>query len=278
VIEGLALATGGAVLSALAFHAQARLRVARRLARALDENARSVAEPRALLLRGWPEWLAGALVGLAGLASGLPWPVALGAGLVITAGAGFVTGIVASRRRLQLEESLAALLALAVAGLRAGASPLDALDRAVREAGGPVKPLLERLVARLRLGESAAQVLSGLEAQESRSPSLRLLGLALGAQWAAGASLGPALNGVARAVRDRADLLRRIDTQSAPARASVGALLGVTTLVAFLSWRQDPAGVAAFAAAPPGSVLVAAALCLQALALRWMRRLLAIEV
>src|SRR5438093_759703 len=82
--------------------------------------------------------------------------------------------------------------------------------------------------------------LAVLRALERRVPleTFRLFGAALAVHWEVGGSLAPILATVGRAVRDRIELARRINSLTTQARLSIGAVLGTTYFVALAVWRN----------------------------------------
>jgi tight adherence protein B len=213
--------------------------------------------------------------GVAALAAAL-----LGASAFVASGVGMLAAVAVqialewriSRRRIAIEEGLAEVVGGVASMVRVGASPLDALVRNAAECREPLHSLLGDLTGRLRLGEDPALALRRLS-ESAPIHSTRLLAVALGVQWSGGGSLGPSLDAIARSIRERAQLARRIDTQAASTRGSIAVLLGATGAVAWLSWSNDSANLAAFLASPAGGALLALVLWLQALALLWMWRL-----
>ena len=186
-------------------------------------------------------------------------------------------GAARQRRALEMEDGLTEAIGLLSAALRAGASPLEGLERASQAIRGPARVILLNLTGRLRLGESPDTALEELAARVPLE-SFRLFSVALGVQWRAGGSLENSLTSVARALRDRVELLRRIQTQSAPTRGSVFAFVAATGGVALLMWQNDPANLAHFLSSDSGSLLVGGAVWLQAIGIVWMSRLARIEV
>ncbi|MDG2048577.1 MAG: type II secretion system F family protein, partial [Myxococcota bacterium] len=223
------------------------------------------------------------------------WSVALGSGVFLVcalfwdwylaAGIGMVAGALAhvsftaleKKRTLQLEEGLAEAIALASSALRAGASPVDALERAARAVKGPAQPVLLDLSGALRLGDDVERALEGLV---NRVPleSYRLFAVALAVQWRAGGSLERSLAVVARAVRDRVELERRIFSQAAPTRVSVFAFVLATLAIAYLMWQNDPANVEHFLTSSTGVKLVGTSIWLQAIGILWMSQMSRIRV
>ncbi len=235
------------------------------------------ARPAVGSTRVWPSIAAGVVVTTGGLV--LQWSTILATGIGAVAGVlvHLALTALAQRHALQLEEGLAEAIGLASSALRAGASPVDALERAASAARGPARGLLLDLSGRLRLGEEAEAVLASL-AERVPLESFRLFALALSVQWRAGGSLERSLAVVSRAVRDRVEVQRRIHTQAAPTRGSVFAFVAATAGIAFLMWQHDPANLEHFLASSTGSTLVGVAIWLQALGILWMWRISQIRV
>ncbi len=252
-------------------------RARRRLGSAADDGGRpedglSSATPMMLEARIWPSLCVALAVALACLPFSLAWPLWSGIALVVGSLAHVAFASVAKKRALNLEEGLAEAIALAGSAVRAGASPVDAIERASREVRQPAQGILLDLAGRLRLGDDGAAT---FEALGRRVPleTYRLFALTLSVQWRSGGSLDRTLASVARAVRDRVELDRRIDSQAAPTRASVFAFALATVGIAYLMWQNDPINVRNFLAASTGSGLVGASLWLQAFGILWMWRL-----
>ncbi len=265
---GAALALGAGVFGV-------RLLTARRVARRLeDEEAAAQPLDRS---RSIPP-LAPALV-VAGIGTGVAH-FAFGISIPIGAAIGFDVGALtyvafAQRSRaleLRAEGQLGDALASMTSAVRAGASPNEALQRAAAPLAAPIGPRLRDAAGRLRLGEPPGQVL-GVLGRGSRSDSLRLFCQALAIQWRAGGSLEHTLGSVARYVRDRVEVQRRIESQAAPTRASVLVLAGATLAVAFLSWANDPINMERFVASSMGQLGVTGCFVLQGISFLWMWRI-----
>jgi tight adherence protein B len=172
------------------------------------------------------------------------------------------------RARLRIEEQLADALALMVAALYAGAGAVSALEASVREARRPLRPQLDELLGRIRLGDDAQTALRALEARVPLE-TFRLFASALSVHWETGGSLTRTLATVGRVIRDRIEVNRRIRTLTSQARTSTMAVLLVTYFIALVIWRNDPARMREFLATMVGQVLAAAAIGLQAVGLVW---------
>jgi len=109
-------------------------------------------------------------------------------------------------------------------------------------------------------------------------PAFRLLTHYLSVQWQSGGSIAPGLHAIAETVRDRVNLGRRVNGQSAEARISVLGILLVVYGIAALAWVNNPDRVEAFLGSDVGGGIAAACVLLQAAGIVWMARLTRIEV
>ncbi|GJM20486.1 MAG: hypothetical protein DHS20C15_04010 [Planctomycetota bacterium] len=203
--------------------------------------------------------------------------IGLALGVLVFQIAWMLLDLLARRYRIRLEVQLAEALDMTVAGLRAGSSPADALDRAFREAPRPLGAFVGDLVERLRLGERPLEVFALLE---RRLPleGVRLFRFALAAHWEGGGSLSPTLAAVARSTRDRVTVERRVLAQSSEAQWSVFGVLAITYGLAVLLSRSDEQRVLTFLGTALAGWLVPAAILLQVAGIAWMARITRLEV
>jgi Flp pilus assembly protein TadB len=75
---------------------------------------------------------------------------------------------------------------------------------------------------------------------------------------------------VARTIRDRIEITRRIRTNSIQSEVSTVTVLLLTYFIALVMWRSNPSQVQQFLATTSGQWAVAMAILLQALGLAWM--------
>jgi Flp pilus assembly protein TadB len=222
---------------------------------------------------GWVGPLLAVVVGLAlHFVAGMSGAIAASISLALLVISGLMVGKLVQRRSVQLEEQLTESLDLIVASLHAGSGVLDALDTAAQEVREPLRGHLRDLVGSIRLGDSPRAALEDLS---ERVPleSFRLFTFALAVHEETGGSLAPTLATVARSVRDRIDIKRRIRSEVTQAQGSVFGILLITYAIGFVTWRTDPARVEGFMGSDTGASLFAAAVMLQAVGIYWMRRL-----
>lgn len=221
--------------------------------------------------------IGGLLVALGLLAFGLTVFIALSASVLIAIALHIAVRSWEARRTVRSELALAAALDLMVASLRSGAAILDSLESAAVEASGDTGTMLRDLRDRLRLGEALTPVLDDLVLRYP-SEGVRMFAFTLGAHLDSGGSAATSLAEVARAIRDRIDVIRRTSSQSAETQASVVGILGITYGLALLMWKQYPERVEIFTASDLGRAFVGLSILLQALGLAWIWSITRIEV
>ncbi len=255
-----------------------RARIVRRLEEARAEEARP---PGAVLPGRENGRLLGGVVALAvGLAAFFLLWGSVGVQPVLAFALAAVVGIVAHvfadvfalRGLVRTEEQLADAVDLLAASLQSGLSALAALEVAATQSRAPLRPAMESLTARLRLGDDPNEVFQDFR-RAVPLQSARLLAFTLAVHWEVGGSIAPALRNVARVVRDRIDVTRRVRSQAAEAQLSVVGILGITYAVAGLMWASNPEGARAFFESGVGARVAAMVVVLQAVGLLWMRRL-----
>ncbi len=205
------------------------------------------------------------LTGLNGLFSAL-------FGLIVAVVGTQLEGVLAAKRELLIETQLADAIDIIVGALRSGVGLVDALGHAVGEARKPLRPILEDMSGRLRLGDNPAEVFSEL-AFRIPLETFRLFSFTLSVHWEIGGSLAPTLATVGRTIRDRIDLSRRVKSQTMQARASVVAILLITYVLTFIVWRTNPARLESFVSSSIGQGLFAATIFLQLVGLVWMSKM-----
>jgi Flp pilus assembly protein TadB len=207
-----------------------------------------------------------------------------GVGWVFATLFGLITGILGiqiesfriNQRSLKVETQLADSIDLIVGALRSGAGLLGALESAAGEASRPLRPVLEEMVGRIRLGDNPSEVFQDLTLRVPLE-TFRLFSFSLAVHWEIGGSLAPTLATVGRTIRDRIDLSRRVKAQTMQARASVVAILLITYMITFVVWRTNPDRLEAFLSTTLGGSLMFASVLLQLLGLVWMSKLSKID-
>lgn len=183
-----------------------------------------------------------------------------------------LTGIIEQRRSLKIEQQLADAVDILAASLQAGLAVSSAIEAAAAQSRSPLREAMEALSARLRLGEDPREVFDDFE-RSIGGPSARLLAFTLAIHWEVGGSIAHALRNVAKVVRDRIELSRRVKAQAAEAELSVIGVLAITYAVGGLMWISNPEGSDGFFGSTTGSRVASLIVLLQAAGMVWMRRL-----
>jgi tight adherence protein B len=223
----------------------------------------------------WLPPLLGAIV-CGGVLIVLAPPFAIGAGVLTGMLAYVIERAIAEARTGRIEQQLANALDLVVAAVQAGGALMGALEAALAESKPPIRPFLLDVVTRLQLGDAPEVILKDLAARVPIE-TFRLFAVTLAVHWEVGGSLASTLAVVARTVRDRAELSRRIRTQAAEAQFSVAVVMLLTYAVAILMWRANPDPVVRFFLSPVGAELTGGVIVLQAIGLFWMSQISDVE-
>lgn len=179
---------------------------------------------------------------------------------------------VAEQRKLRLEMQLVDAIDMLIGSLRAGSSLIAGFDTAVAELRTPLRPFLEEVAGRIRLGDDPKTALAGLP-QRVPLETVRLFASALIVHWEVGGSLATTLATVGRTIRDRIELSRRVRAQGVESHVSVAVVMIITYVLGYLMFRTNPDRLLAFLRTEIGAYLVAAAIILQAVGLVWMAQM-----
>ena len=198
---------------------------------------------------------------------GLAFPLAVG--LIVSLLGGQLEAYFAAQRTAKIETQLVEAIDLMVGGLGAGAGVADALENATRESQRPLRPQLEDVIGRIRLGDDPPTVYRGLTERVPLETFL-LFASALAVHWETGGSLAPTLAGVGRTIRDRIEIARRIHSNAAQSQVSTIAVMLLTYFIAVVMWRTNPEQMRAFLATSGGQWAIAGTIVLQAVGLVWM--------
>lgn len=202
------------------------------------------------------------------LAAGVPWilSVALGslAGMLVWQ----LESVLAARRVRLLEQQLADALDMMIAAVKSGASLLSAIGSAQQQANQPLRAEFDFLAGRVRLGDEPADALNDL-AERVPLESFELFTQALAVNWSVGGQLSATLASIARTIRDRIELTRRMHSMTMQSRLSIISVMAVTYFLGALMWRNDPERMSGFLSSLIGQWAVAVAVILQGVGVLW---------
>lgn len=279
ILLALSMAMAGLVVAwrAQSIRAAAGARLDEMIGRHAEEGADPAQPERVIRVfppryRYAPLLAGGAVAGGLWLIVGMPIQVAVAAGVLLGVLARVVEEQVAESRSAVIEAQLAEAIDLLVGSLRAGASLLSAFDSALQESAPPLRPYLQEVAGRIRLGDDPRAAVGDLPVQVPLE-TFRLFATSLAIHWEVGGSLATTLTTVGRTVRDRIELGRRVRAQAVEANASVAVVLLLAYILGFLMWRTNPERLTQFVQTSLGTGMVAGVMVLQAVGIVWMTHL-----
>ncbi len=218
----------------------------------------------------WVPWALAALTSLIVLlVFRLSTPYVVASGLMTGLLASQIESMLAARYTAKLETQLADAIDIMIGAVGAGASVGTAIEAAITECRSPLQPYLEEVAGRIRLGDEPAEVFRSL-AQRVPLETFLLFTSALSVHWEVGGKLSSTLTTVARTIRDRIDVSRRIRSNTAQSQFSTLAIIGLTYFIAVIVWRNGPEQMEEFVRSSVGSWFVAGSVVLQAAGIVWM--------
>ncbi len=174
-----------------------------------------------------------------------------------------------SRQVSILERQLADAIDIMVGAVSAGAALGPAMDAATVETDRPLKPYLQEIAGRIRLGDEPIAVFRSL-AERVPLETFLLFSSSLAVHYEVGGRLAPTLATVGRTIRDRIEVTRRIQSNIAQSQFSTFAILGLIYLIALIVWRNGPEPMRDFVTSTAGSWFVAGSIIMQAVGIVWM--------
>lgn len=242
------------------------------------DTAGPLRDPRSILVR---HRLVAILIGIvAGLVLywvlGVPFWLSLAFSFVAGSVAWILEEFLFTRKSAKIEEQLADSIDLVVAALQAGTGLVDAIGVSAEEARHPLKPTLDEVMNRLRLGDNPDSVFRDF-GRRVPLESAQLLAFTLAVHWSIGGSLAPALASVGQSTRHRIEFFRRVRSQATEGRVSVIFMLIITYALTILMWKAYPERVEGFLSSEIGIGATALVVFLEGIGLVWMTALTRIK-
>ena len=236
-----------------------------------EPGTRPIASGRRLRRR-WilVPWLIGILAALIGWwFIGLNPAYLIAIALIVGLLGAQVEAFAARQMEARLESQLADAIDIMIGAVGAGASVNGAIDAAMAESNRPLRPYLEEMAGRIRLGDDPNEVFRSL-AERIPLETFLLFTSAMAVHWEVGGRLTSTLTAVGRTIRDRIEISRRIQSNTAQSQFSTIAIIGLTYFIAVIVWRNGPEPMADFVTSSLGRWFVAGSMILQAFGIAWM--------
>lgn len=218
----------------------------------------------------WIPWTIGVILAFV-IWLWLRWPIqyVLAIGAVVCLLLNQLEGFLHTRHIANLERQLADAIDIMVGAVSAGAALGPAMDAATLESDRPLKPYLQEISGRIRLGDEPASVFRSL-ADRVPLETFLLFSSSLAVHFEVGGRLAPTLATVGRTIRDRIEITRRIQSNIAQSQFSTFAILGLVYLIAVIVWRNGPEPMREFVTSSIGSWFIAGSIIMQAVGIAWM--------
>jgi Flp pilus assembly protein TadB len=237
---------------------------------AIERAARATSTRRLARNWIWAPWVIGVAVALTTWwLTGWPAQYILAIGAVVSLLLTQVESLVHTRHIAKLERQLADAIDIMVGAVSAGAAIGPAIESATAETDRPLKPYLQEISGRIRLGDEPAAVFRSL-ADRVPLETFLLFTSSLAVHYEVGGRLAPTLATVGRTIRDRIEVTRRIQSNIAQSQFSTFAIIGLIYLIAVIVWRNGPEPMREFVTSSVGSWAVAGSIILQAVGIFWM--------
>jgi tight adherence protein B len=181
------------------------------------------------------------------------------------------------KRLRKFERQLPEALDLMARSLRAGHAFAGGIQMVAQEFEDPIGTEFERVLNEVNFGASVEQALKNL-VQRTACPDVKFFTVAVIVQRESGGNLAEILETIARLIRERFKLRGRITALSAEGKLSAGILAGLPFCIALALSLMNPQYLSVLLSDPIGKFLMVVALCMMALGVYVMRRIIDIRV
>lgn len=195
---------------------------------------------------------------LAALLAGQAFYIALMLGVIGGMGGPKIAfRFLAGRRQKKFLEDFADVLETIVRMLKAGMPVVEAISMCSREFEGPVKEEMSKIYDEQKIGVPLYEAVANA-AQRMPLPEMQMFATSVGIQQQTGASLSEVLSNLARVIRARAALKRKVVALSAEAKYSAGIIGALPIFVTVALYVMNPDYISLLFTDSFGNLLLAA--------------------
>lgn len=226
-------------------------------------------------------WILSGVLGLIAalimLILGLPFLLALGAGVVAALGLPrWVVGFLGKRRRAKFSAAFADAVDVIVRGIKSGLPVHDCFKIIAKESPAPLGPEFQTLVEGLGVGLTLSQALDKMY-ERMPTPELKFFTIVIAIQQKTGGNLAEALNNLSVVLRARRMMGEKIKALSSEAVASAGIIGALPPAVMILVSLTTPAYMAKLFTEPRGQFMLIVAVLLMALGVFVMKKMISFK-
>ncbi|MFO1094831.1 MAG: type II secretion system F family protein [Planctomycetaceae bacterium] len=184
----------------------------------------------------------------------------------------------AEQRRLQIEDQLADAMVSLSSAIRAGLSLAQAMEILARQCPPPIAQEFQQIYGEYQMGKTLETCLVETKAR-LKSENFALFAAAMEASRQSGGRLNETVERIAYSVRELQRLERKIQSETAQARASAFYMsLAPPAFLFVYYFLLDPESTSRLFTELPGQMMLATAAILNILAYFWARRILSPEI
>ena len=224
-------------------------------------------------------WLAftGAVAAVLWIIFSLPI-IGLLVGVVLFCLPWFILRRMAEQRRLQIEDQLADAMVSLSSAIRAGLSLAQAMEILARQCPPPIAQEFQQIYGEYQMGKTLETCLAETKVR-LKSENFALFAAAMEASRQSGGRLNETVERIAHSVRELQRLERKIQSETAQARASAVYMAMAPGVILLLYYfGLDPESTSRLFTELPGQMMLAISAILNIVAYFWARKILSPEI
>jgi tight adherence protein B len=186
----------------------------------------------------------------------------------------YVVRRMAETRRMKIEDQLADAMVSLASAIKAGLSLAQSIEILAQQTPHPICQEFQQIYGEYQLGKPMEQCLA--EAKERlRSENFALFAAAMEASRESGGRLNETVDRIAHSVRELQRLERKVQSETAQARASAFYMaLAPIVILALYYFVIDKQNTERLFTSVPGQIMLSAAIVLNVVAYLWARKIL----
>jgi tight adherence protein B len=150
-----------------------------------------------------------------------------------------IYGFLSKRRAALIDSQVPDILSMMSGAMRSGASLMVALESVARDGPNPIRQEIDMMLREVRLGIDLDRALDHL-AVRVKSSEMIMVAVAIKIARESGGNLSESLDNLARSVRDRQNMEKKISALTAQGRMQAIVMAGLPFFVLYMLFQLDP--------------------------------------
>lgn len=185
--------------------------------------------------------------------------------------------VLAERQQKKMDLQLPSLINSMLTTMRAGGTPIQALQATARNAENPMRDSMDSVLKQLQIGQSPITVWKEWS-DFWNTKSCRLLSTGIRVKWEAGGQMSSVLEHILESIEFRKKIEQRINTLTTQAKLGSWVLSAIPAILVFLQYRVRPEMVTEMFTDDLGQKIYIAAGVLTLVGFFWLRKLASIKM